>query len=360
MTQRLTELRKNKAENSVTIVVNTHRTAPDNQKEVLQLKNLIKEASEKLELVAGKKIAQQTAIRLQKLASEIDHSHNLEGLLLFVNDAENIEEYIRIPLSVEDRVVVADSFATRDVLRALHQQTEYYILVLNQQKTRFIKALNDMAVEEYRSPFPYLNLEFHPQPGPEAADAPRSSNLRAEYFNRIDKEVNKIRKAQGEFPVLISSAEENFGEYLKIADDKESIIKKLLLGNHQEEKAEAIAREAWKIMQVETEKLNLAKKNILDNAVDSGKFLSDISAIYAAIKEGRIQTIFVEQGFFQPATVDGNTVTLLTENMQNTPAYIDDILDEMIEMNAEFGGDAVFLPKDSLSQFQGFAAVTRY
>ncbi len=46
MNKKLNELKKVNAENCVSIILNTHRTAPDSQKDVIALKNLIKEAEQ--------------------------------------------------------------------------------------------------------------------------------------------------------------------------------------------------------------------------------------------------------------------------------------------------------------------------
>ena len=68
-----------------------------------------------------------------------------------------------------------------------------------------------------------------------------------------------------------------------------------------------------------------------------------------AIKEWKVQTIFVQQGLFQPALVNTSSVTLLQENDEKPKDVIDDIFDEMIEMNKNYDGNAMFLPKGSLN-----------
>ena len=130
MNKKLNELKKVNAENCVSIILNTHRTAPDSQKDVIALKNLIKEAEERLLNSLDKKKAQAIVESLTKVESTIDHSHNLESLILFVNVDEQIAEYMRLPIPVVDRVIIDHTFATRDLLRAIHLTASYFILVL--------------------------------------------------------------------------------------------------------------------------------------------------------------------------------------------------------------------------------------
>ena len=142
----LKELKDVTSDNCVTIILNTHRTKPDNQKDPLALKNLIKEAEQRLSVDRNKKDVQGLIQRLTELEAKIDHSHNLESLILFVN--EDIAEYTRLPIPVEDRVVIDQTFATRDLIRGLHLDSGYYVLVLSQQKVRLIEAFNDRVVAE--------------------------------------------------------------------------------------------------------------------------------------------------------------------------------------------------------------------
>ena len=88
--------------------------------------------------------------------------------------------------------------------------------------------------------------------------------------------------------------------------------------------------------------------------------MSDTNEIWNAIKTGRIQTLFIEQGLFQPAVISDSGITYVSEEFRDEKGIIDDIYDELIAANMDFGGDVVFLPKGELSKFNGFGAITRY
>ncbi|HMR18480.1 MAG TPA: hypothetical protein PKA53_04200 [Sphingobacterium sp.] len=353
----LKELKDVTSDNCVTIILNTHRTKPDNQKDPLTLKNLIKEAEQRLLVDRDKKHVQGLIQSLTELEAKIDHSHNLESLILFVN--EDIAEYTRLPIPVEDRVVIDQTFATRDLIRGLHLDSGYYVLVLSQQKVRLIETFNDRVVAEIGGSFPIENNQFYSTNKAELSNATRQTNLVAEFFNRVDKEVNKVRK-DNPLPVLICTEESNYHEYLKIADEKQSIFDTFLNQNRVDEKAQAIVEEAWKIVKEHNVQRNNARKEELQKAVSNGLFLSDVNDIWKAISEGRVQTLFVEQGLFQPAVIEDGLVTLVSTADKNRKEVIDDIYDEMIELNMNFGGDVVFLPKGELKDFNGFGATTRY
>lgn len=357
MELKLKQLKNINAEYCVTISLNTHRTHPDNLKDGILLKNLIKEAEQRLLADENKRDVQHLVQRLQKLESQIDHNQNLESLILFVN--EEMAEHVRLPIEVENRVVIDHTFATRDLVRAMHIETRYYILLLSQQKKRLIEAFNDKFVREIEEPFPIENTQFYSTSGDNLSNAPRQTNLIGEFFNRIDKEVNKVRKGKT-LPVLICTEIANYHEYLKVADQRESIYDFHLNMNRVEEKNHHIVPEAWKLVKAHTVEKNNARKTELEQAVGTGKFLSDVNDIWKAIFEGRVQTLFIEMGLFQPGLMEDGKITFVPEEDRIRKEVVDDIYDEMIEANMNFGGDVVFLPQGALQKFNGFAAVTRY
>ena len=357
MNPTLKNLKDINSENCVTIIMNSHRTKPDYLKDELTLKNHIKEVETRLLADTTKRDATKLIEKLHELAGQIDHSHNLDGLLLFVN--HDIAEFTRLPIKVVDRVIIDDTFATRDLVRAMHAEAHYYVLVLSQEKARLIEALNDQVVKEFKSPFPMENKQFFTKNNAEAAVASRKSNLIAEFFNTVDKEVNAIRK-DNPLPVLVCTVEENYSEYVKVADQKDSVFTSFLNKNRMGEKDHAIVLEASKIMEAHNVKRNNDRKAELLKAVSENKFLSDTNEIWKSISEGKIQTLFIEQGLFQPAVLENNEIVYVPEDHRTDKEVIDDIYDEMIELNMNFGGDVVFLPKGELDKFNGFGAVTRY
>lgn len=357
MTIKLKNLKSIISESCVTIILNTHRTSPDNNKDPLTLKNLIKEAENRLFADEKKRDAKKIVDKLLDLESKIDHRYNLESLILFIN--EDIAEYTRLPISVEDRVVIDHNFATRDFIRALHFESNYYVLLLSQQKVRLIEAFNDKVVAEIGNPFPIENTGLYSTNKAEISNASRQTNLVSEFYNRVDKELNEIRN-ENPLPVLICTEKSNYHAYLKIAAQKQSIFETYLNKNRLDEQAHHIVSETWKIVKEHTVKKNNLRKLELQKAVSQNKFLSDANEIWQAIKQGRIQTIFIEQGNFQPAILKNDHITYVSDGMRGTKKVVDDIYDELIEANINHGGDVVFLPKGELSRFNGFGAITRY
>lgn len=339
----------------VTIILQTHRTTPDNEKDSIVLKNLVKEAESRLRADFEKSFVNDMIARINKLTEGINHRHNKESLILFIN--ENTAEYIRLPITVENRVVVDKTFATRDLVRALHRETSYYILVLSRDKARLIEAFNDKVVDEIEDGFPIVNPDLNPVQRAEAAIGSRQTNLAREFFNRVDKQLNKVQK-KNPLPVIICTDESNYPDYLNMADKKETIAGKVD-GNRMNEKAHHIVEAAWPVMKKLNAEKNKQRLGELKAAVNSRNFVVDFNEIWQSIKEGKGKTLFVKQGYFQPARLENDHIELVSsENAES--ANVDDIIDEMIEKNLQFNGDAVFINGDELEKFNGLVLVTRY
>ncbi len=357
MNMTIKELKAIRSENCISIIVTTHRTKPDYLQDGLRLKNLIKEVETRLMADTSKKNATELLERVNTLAASIDHSQNLESLVLFVND--DIAEIARLPIKVEDRVVIDETFATRDLIRAMHLETHYYIAVLSQDKVRLIEAMNGTAIKEVGKPFPYENTEFFAKNRAALAVAAKQTTLMAEFFNQADKAINELR-VNNPLPVFICGLEENQAQYFSGADKKHSLFEVYLNKNKINDPVHSIVEESWEVVKDHVVKMNNARKEDLKKAVGENKFLSDTNEIWKAISEGKIQTLFIEQGLFQPAVMKGDEIEYVSDDRRNDTGVIDDIYDEMIEANMDFGGDVVFLPKGELDKFNGFGAITRY
>lgn len=357
MNTTLKRLRKIRSGNCITIALNTHRTHPDTEKDAIVLKNLVAEAAERLAVNTDNNVARTLTEKLETLAKSVDHRANLDSLLLFVN--MDIAEMVRLSIPVTDRVVFGDRFATRDLLHSTHLETRYFILVLNKDEAKLIEARNDQAIRESVAPFPIQNADHSKTFSAQSKDTNRTGALISEFFNFVDKEVNKVRK-EDPLPVLICSDESNFYEYLKIADQQKSILPEFLNRSRQNEKPNAIVADAWPILQQYTQNKNDVRISELLQAVNQQKFLSDTNDISRAITEGRVQTLFLEHGLHQSAANDQGQINDEIAAIADSRTAIDDIYEDLIGRHIDSGGDVVLLPQGTLPQFNGLGAVTRY
>ena len=337
-------LSKVKGGTCVTIILNTHRTTPDNQKDSIALKNLITETGRRLDIEYDTKTSKIYTDKLNQLASEIDLYLNDHGLILFVN--EDIAEYLRIPTHPQPRIIIDDTFATRPIVRAMKNNSDYYVLLLSSGKARLIEASSEDVKNEVRTEgFPIHDDQTY-------------AVSKEEFFNRVDKAVNKIRTSNP-LPIVIYSEESTYHQYIKVADHPNTIIGNISLKSNVDKPANLI-KEIWPVIRDLTVVRNRERFSELEQAVSTGVFLSDINEIWNAVKEGRGKTIFVEEGYYQAAKNENGVLTPIEQNEISHKNDIDDVVDDMIEYTLQFGGDVVFLEKGSLKDFDKLALISRY
>lgn len=355
MKETLDRLKKVVSDCAVTLVLRTHRTHPENAQDSIKLKNKVSEARVRLAKEYDAATAKNLGEKLEKLAEEIDVNYNLEGLVLFV-DADHAE-FVRLPVELNDRIIIDSTFATRPLFRALNLETRYYLLMLSKDKARLLRASSSNLEEEIGGDFPAVNTAS-PKSRTEGNIDERQSKLQLEFFNNVDKFVNKVHQKEP-LPIYIASDDMNYGQYLKVADRPNTIYGEVALKNRDGKAGNSI-KEVWPAIQEETKARNLSRKEELKKAIGSGKVVSDYSEIWQALEVGRGATLFVQEGLFQPAQVKDNHIKLIDKADINSKDDVDDIIDEMIEKNSLTGGDVVFLPKEEMADFQGLALVTRY
>ena len=359
MKQKTTEvLRKAKAvrqEGCVTITMNTHRTRPDSLKDPILLKDLLRTTESRLTKDHGPKLAKAIMDKLNAMAEGIDHEHNKESLILFANT--DFAAYVKLSVPVTDRITVDDTFATRDIFRALHQEAEYYVLWLNKSEARLFHAFKGKVEEEIRGEFPFRNSVA----GSDAAkivDNRDYTVLVEEFFNRVDKALVKVLNEQP-LPVVLATDSRNVDHYNRIADKKE-FLKSSFNPTHDDLTPHHLIEEAWKAYAPVVESQYNNRTDALEKAVSTGRLVTDHNDIWRALQEGKGGTIFVKQGLFQPAMLNDGHIELLPDSDREKKGAVDDIIDEMIEQNKAFGGDSVFVSSDELDRFNGLALVTRY
>jgi hypothetical protein len=337
----------------VTVILPTHRTSPDNKQDPIRLKNLLTETKDRLEMEFTRRELNGLKKNLERI-EEIDHNHNKEGLAIFIN--EDTFLYDRLLFKPEERVVIDDTFATRDLIRAAHKAENYYVLIVSQQKARLFECYIENASEVKDDVFPMSNDTLYETDRAARNAGSREDDLIKEFFNRVDKAFTSYYK-DNPADLFLMGVERNIFHYMDIVDQKSIISGSIITGGDDATEPE-VANLVWPTArQLLTAREHEALSQ-LERAVSVNRFESDIQSIWKAVNEGRGEVLFVENSFFQPAVIDNGELVLNEDS--KLPGVIDDIVDEIAESVLQFGGRVVFMHDGSLSKYQKIALITRY
>ena len=137
---------------SVSLLAPTSRTAPANQKDRIVVKNLLTKGLERLHGEFSKREVAALVQNLNKLVDKVDWEHALDGLALFAS--KDSATAIQLPFKVRPRVVIDETFATRDLVYTLNRAPRYRVLVLSEKPTRLFEASTNVLTEDTAEALP--------------------------------------------------------------------------------------------------------------------------------------------------------------------------------------------------------------
>lgn len=353
-------LQKIRAYPCLTIILPTHRTAPGSRQDHLLLKNLIAEATHRLLGEFNKRDAEALLKRLEDLTAAIDFKHSLDGLALFVN--RDFARAFQLPFPVRERVVIDETFATRDLVYALNHSVRYWVLALSEKPTRLYEGTNDVLVEIKEKGFPMV----HEGPGGEAplpgGFGIRRSAIRDEYLLKFFRKVDSALKAflaEDDLPVILAGVDRHLAFFNEVTAHPHAIIG-TLTGNHDKTPPHELSKLAAPILETHLAEKRREAMAQLDKAVGEKKAASTVRDVWVFAHEGRGDLLLVEEDFHYPARLDGDGKNILPADDPAAPDAIDDAVDEIIEEVLNKKGKVVFVENGQLSAHGRIALTLRY
>lgn len=123
----------------VSIYMPTVEAGAETRQNPIRFKNLIRRAEALLE---EQGIDRSEALELLQSAMELDQTefwqHQQAGLALFLT--RGFQRFCRLPLPVQELVVVADRFHLKPLLPLFTEDSEFFVLALSQKQVRFFQA----------------------------------------------------------------------------------------------------------------------------------------------------------------------------------------------------------------------------
>ena len=345
---------------AVTITLPTHRTSPDNQQDPIRLRNLVREASDRLTADGGARPVQGVLDQLQRVTDGIDFEHLLDGLAVYAS--EGFGRAFTLPFSVEERVVIGDTFVTRDLVYALNRARRYWVLVLSEKPTRLFEGTGETVTEMTGEGFPLTNE------GPGGATAipggfgrnpsAHRDERHRQFFRAVDDALAPyVTDDPG--PLFVAGVD----RYLSFFDElsrHRALIAGIAPGNYDTAAPHEIATLAQPLMDAYLERH--AEDALADLAIAVGgrRSASTLGEVWRFASEGRVKTLLAEEDYHEAATVDDSGRHLSPAGDAAAAGHVADAVDDTVEAVLSMGGDVVFVPNGSLGEHGRIAAILRY
>ncbi len=344
----------------LTITLPTHRTSPDNRQDPIRVKNLVSEAESRLQGEFSRRDLAPLLSRLESLIAEIDYQYTQDGLVLAVS-REIARRYV-LPFPLAERVVVDETFFTRDLVRALNRTRRYWVVSLSEQPTRFYSAVREQLEEVTTNGFPMT----HTGPGGATAlpggqgvnrSSYRDDRLR-QFFRAVDNAIRPLL-LEDPLPLAIAGIGRHRAAFRDVSSHAGEVIA-TLDGSYDRETPHDLGRRIWPAV---SDGFARRRRRVLDDlaaAVDRHRAASTLGEVWRHASMGRGELLVVEDGYHEPARLaDGGGLTFDVTDV-TAPDVIDDAVDEVVTMVLQKGGRVVFVEDGELALHDRIALNLRY
>ncbi len=363
----LQDLQKIEGKPAVSLFIKTHRTFPDNEKDPIALKNQLKVAEEHLKKQYSDDIAKQVMQQIHNETKDLNPNYNLETLAIFATPQQ--AKVLRFPFETTERVIVAEQFAVRDVLRNMASAVQYYAVVITREKGRLIEGSNDQVIHEFSAkdnptidmphgPFPVVTDSLATTSVAERAS--KEENYLKDFLNRIDKNVQAVR-TQRNLPLIIIGDKRNIGFYKDVCDHPNAIIATVDNVTHTDNAdAQHIIDSIQPALKEYQQQREGKNKQQIQSLYGTQRARTDLQEIYRAALDGNASTLYVRQGYTLQGEMDAEQRKLTLSNDEDAASSKNDIIDVLIEVVNKNGGQVVFLQPESMQGLEPVVLETRY
>lgn len=341
----------------VSISLNTHRTRPDTELDKILLKNLLKEAHERVSKEYDKKSVADLLKKIDSLKERIDINTNLDSLHIFLSN--DTEEIVKSPwVASNNRVNISNHFAIRPLIKAYNRSEPYLIMVLSQNKVTLYEAVNDGIIQEVRNEdFPFtenIPATLYPE---KLGDAKYVDDLTRNFFNEIDKGLVRVNK-ETDLNCVVVTTEDNYYKLMQVAD-RPNLYQGYVSVNTHKLAPHEVVKETWKLVEKLQSKRRSESIEEVKKAISQGNVLTDLHEIYQAAINGRADLLVVHQDYRQPVIMnDDDTFKLIDD--PSTPGAIDDITSKIAWEVISKKGRVIFTEQEVLNDLGKIVLKTRY
>ena len=341
----------------VTIVIPTHRTHPDSEKDPIDLKNSIAEAEKALHEMLEKRQVWPIVENMQEAEATIDHRHNLDSLVLYAN--EHFSAVVKLPVELETRVAVGREFDLRPLYKARQQNRSYYILTVSKQLIRLVEAHNDKALYEREDgDFPFgVNRFYEVRPDKRQA-ASFVENMEKEFYNDADKSFRKYWN-ENPLPMVLAGDVKSVSYYEEVMDNRCPVIGRMA-GNQDQTPLHGLVEAAWP----EVEKYRQSQQDEylqeIDRAASANLLTTDLSEMFGTAEQGSAAALFLAWNYSLDGKISWKDLEKYNNDEQQTELTPSDLLNILIADIARNGGRVIFMENGNLDKYDGILLEKRF
>lgn len=350
---------------AVTILLPTQRERPGNPEDPLRLRHLVDRATERLLREHDRREVAPLVERLNSAAASVDFTHPGDGLaILATADQAHV---FTVPFALPERVVVNETFATRDLLLGIHRTPRYRVLALSAKRSRLFEGSGQHLGEITRGGFP-AEVEAPKEQDTPHKDLPIHESQRDEayrfVFRAVDRALDEVH-APDPLPLVLVGVERDLAFFREVTRHGRFVAGQVT-GNHVNSAPSTLASLVVPAVAEHFASRDALAVSEIVEAVGTGRAALGMEDVYARAVEGRGRRLVVEEDLRFPArVVDGRVTPVLGSE---APAAADavgladvvDAVDLAAEAVLATGGEVLFVRSGALAGQGRIGLLLRY
>ena len=367
----LRDLRRERRYPALSLLMPTHRHRPGTTQDPIRLRNLLTEARKRIadDPKVERAVRMDLDAQLDKAAAQIDFEHSEDGLLILVAPGEHHNWQLATPSPVPDRLVVADTFLTRNLVAARLYARPYWVLVISEEATHLWEGSGErLSRAEYKGlDFPLDPGIPDPQdaiPGPNFGTRPgpqREERLR-QYFRAVDTALTKVLEFERR-PVFLVGTNSALTRFDDVSEHSAEFAGRLTQAGLDRASGHEIAERLRPVLEAHVAQLDAEALERLDSARSQRRFAGGLSEVWEAVGQGRGLLLLVEEHYQAAARIEGDHLSKILgadEDKDQVAGLEEDVVDQLIETALNMETEVRFVPDGTLEGDGRVALVLRY
>lgn len=353
----LAELRRPRPYPAVSVLTPTHRREPDNAQDRLRLRHVVAEAKRRLEAdpAVSRERRAEVARELDRALAEVDLTHAEDGLVIFAAPGEHQVWSLARP--VPERVVLSDTFLTRNLVSAQAADRPFWVLSVSADRVTLWGGGHERVVEEHAGGFPRTRSRenFDAERQEQVGDARIRDEGTRQFLREADTAMAEVLREEPR-PVYVTGEQ----AALSLFDDVGTVAKcavHIRHGGLAHASPEAVWQAVRPVVAEQERKTADTVARELEAARGRRAFAAGLDEIWRSAREARVGLLAVEENFQVTVRDVGDHLEPATGGELDAR---EDIVDEIVEQCLETGADVRFVPDGSLGDSEGIAGILRF
>ncbi|MFJ4468256.1 chemotaxis protein [Streptomyces sp. NPDC089424] len=355
----LSELRRPRPYPAVSVLTPTHRREPYNAQDRVRLRNVVSEAKRQLEAdpAVTRERRADVAAQLDQALGEVDLTHSEDGLVIYAAPGEH--QVWSLGRTVPERVVLSDTFLTRNLVSAQVSERAFWVLSVSADRATLWNGGGGRVAEERSGGFPLARRpeNFDPERLERVGDMP--STFRDEgtrhFLREADAAVGAILRERPR-PLYVTGEQAALSCLDEVGDASRRALH-IAYGGLAQGTPEAVWQAVGAIVEAEDMRTIDTVTKELESARGRKEFAAGVDEVWQNAREARVRLLAVEENYRVTVRDDGDH--LVPASGGDLDAR-EDIVDEIVEQCLETGADVRFVPDGTLADADGIAGVLRY